>query len=72
VFGRGGGAALAEELGVDLLGEIPLDARLREQADLGVPLVLADPDADSSRAIIAVAEAIAARKRATRALPVIS
>jgi ATP-binding protein involved in chromosome partitioning len=72
VFGRGGGAALAEELGVDLLGEIPLDARLREQGDLGVPLVLADPDADSSRAIIAVAEAIAARKRAFRALPVVS
>jgi ATP-binding protein involved in chromosome partitioning len=72
VFGRGGGAALADELGVDLLGEIPLDARLREQADLGVPLVLADPDADSSRAIIAVAEAIAARKRTMRALPVVS
>ena len=72
MFGRGGGAALAEELGVDLLGEIPLDARLREQGDLGVPLVLADPDADSSRAIIAVAEAIVARKRAFRALPVVS
>ena len=35
VFGRGGGAALAEELGVPLLGEIPLDPRLREQGDLG-------------------------------------
>src|SRR5918993_2732515 len=72
VFGRGGGAALADELGVPLLGEIPLDPRLREQGDLGVPLVLADPDADSSRAIIAVAEAIAARKRTMRALPVVS
>jgi len=78
VFGRGGGAALAEELGVELLGEVPLDARLREQGDLGVPLMLADPDAQSSRAILAAAEAIAALAvgRGTgvvgRALPVVS
>ena len=50
VFGRGGGAALAEELGVPLLGEIPLDPRLREQGDLGTPLVSADPElADRAR-----------------------
>jgi ATP-binding protein involved in chromosome partitioning len=78
VFGHGGGAALADELGVALLGEIPLDARLREQADAGLPLVLVDPDAASSRAIIAIAEAVVAhgRDRGTgvvaRALPVVS
>jgi ATP-binding protein involved in chromosome partitioning len=78
VFGRGGGAELAHELGIDLLGEIPLDARLREQADRGVPLVLADPDADASGRIIEAAEAIAAKRREAgvgtvgKALPVVS
>src|SRR6476619_1868388 len=40
VFGSGGGEGLATELGVKLLGSVPLDARLRESADGGVPLVL--------------------------------
>ena len=76
VFGSGGGAALAEQLGVPLLGEVPLDARLREQGDAGVPLVLADPDTPSARAIRALAEAIAATKREqgvgiVKALPVL-
>jgi ATP-binding protein involved in chromosome partitioning len=39
VFGSGGGEALAEELGVPLLGTIPLDPRLREAGDAGEPLV---------------------------------
>jgi ATP-binding protein involved in chromosome partitioning len=63
VFGRGGGAELAHELGIDMLGEVPLDARLREQADRGIPLVLADPDADTSRTIVEAAEAIAGKRR---------
>jgi len=78
VFGRGGGAELAHELGIDLLGEVPLDARVRAQADLGIPLVLADPDADTSSTILAVAEAVAAKRRVQgvgvvgKALPVVS
>jgi ATP-binding protein involved in chromosome partitioning len=77
VFGRGGGAELAEELGIELLGEVPLDAQLREQGDAGLPLVLAAPDAASSRAIVAIAEAIASQRREGtgvigRALPVVS
>jgi ATP-binding protein involved in chromosome partitioning len=78
VFGRGGGAELAHELGIDLLGEVPLDPRLREQADRGVPLVLADPDAESARAIAGIADAIAAKRREAglgtvgKALPVVS
>src|SRR5918996_1579768 len=55
VFGEGGGAALAEELDVELLGEIPLDPRLREQADAGIPLVTADPESPTSRAIVTLA-----------------
>jgi ATP-binding protein involved in chromosome partitioning len=78
VFGRGGGAELAHELGIELLGEVPLDARLREQADRGIPLVLADPDADASRRIVAAAESIAAKRREEgvgtvgKALPLVS
>src|SRR2546421_6394392 len=56
VFGSGGGDVLAAELEVPLLGSVPLDPRLREQGDLAVPLVAADPEAESSRAIRAIAE----------------
>jgi ATP-binding protein involved in chromosome partitioning len=55
VFGEGGGRALADRLGVPLLGEIPLDEPLRQAADAGRPLVLEDPDAASARAIADVA-----------------
>jgi ATP-binding protein involved in chromosome partitioning len=78
VFGRGGGTELAHELGIELLGEIPLDASLREQADLGVPLVIAEPESQTARAIVEVAEAIAEKRREPglgvvgKALPVVS
>jgi ATP-binding protein involved in chromosome partitioning len=77
VFGRGGGAALAEELGVPLLGEIPLDPRLREQGDLGTPLVSADPSSPTARAIVELAKAIDGTRREegvgiVKALPVLS
>jgi ATP-binding protein involved in chromosome partitioning len=39
VFGSGGGERLADELGVSLLGTIPLDPRVREAGDAGEPLV---------------------------------
>jgi ATP-binding protein involved in chromosome partitioning len=64
-FGSGGGAKLAEQLGVPLLGTIPLDAALREAGDAGVPVVEADPGAAAARAIAAVAEALAATRQAT-------
>ncbi len=43
VFGEGGGRAMAEQYGVPLLGELPLDIRIREQADGGHPTVASDP-----------------------------
>ena len=43
MFGSGGGAKLADELGVPLLGTVPLDTALRAAGDLGVPVVEADP-----------------------------
>src|ERR671914_1748796 len=58
LFGSGGGEALAEEIGVPLLGRIPLDPRLRECADEGEPLVATDPESETSRAIREIAGAI--------------
>ncbi len=72
VFGSGGGAALAEAVGAPLLGTVPLDARLREAGDRGEPLVWLDPEADASKAIAAVAEAVAGRQPAFKPLPVLS
>jgi ATP-binding protein involved in chromosome partitioning len=63
-FGSGGGAKLAEQLGVPLLGTIPLDGALREAGDAGVPVVEADPGSASAQAIAAVAEAVAATRQA--------
>src|SRR5215218_5472237 len=63
IFGSGGGEALAAELDVPLLGKIPLDPRLRESADLGEPLVWAEPEAEASVEILRLAEAIAGTSR---------
>jgi len=66
-FGAGGGARLADELGVPLLATIPLDAALREAGDTGTPVVESDPDSESARAILALADAgVAARQAAIR------
>lgn len=43
IFGHGGGARMASEYGLTLLGDLPLDIRIREQADSGCPTVAADP-----------------------------
>jgi ATP-binding protein involved in chromosome partitioning len=51
VFGQGGGDRLAEELGVPLLGRIPLDARLREAGDAGEPLITPEIAAIAGRAV---------------------
>jgi ATP-binding protein involved in chromosome partitioning len=72
VFGSGGGERLAGELGVPLLGQVPLDARLRECGDAGAPLVTSQPDAEAARAIAEVAEAIEATRATFKPLPVLS
>jgi ATP-binding protein involved in chromosome partitioning len=48
MFGSGGGEALAEELGVPLLGQIPLLQELREGGDTGRPITVADPDSEAA------------------------
>jgi ATP-binding protein involved in chromosome partitioning len=75
VFGHGGGASLAEELGVALLGQVPLDPQLREQGDAGEPIVSSHPEAESAQAIVAIAEAIDAHREAgsiVKSLPLVS
>ena len=58
IFGTGGGEALARELDSKVLGQVPIDVRLREGADAGKPLVISDPDAPASRALLEVAAAL--------------
>jgi ATP-binding protein involved in chromosome partitioning len=58
LFGSGGGALLAEEAGVPLLAQIPLELPVREGGDEGRPIVLAQPDSSSARAFRDLAEAL--------------
>jgi ATP-binding protein involved in chromosome partitioning len=60
IFGRGGGQTVAKELDVPFLGEVPIDMALREACDLGQPLTAVAPDLASGRALMAVAEKVAA------------
>jgi ATP-binding protein involved in chromosome partitioning len=73
LFGAGGGQALAEELDIPLLGQVPLDPALREAADHGEPLVWSAPEAEAAQAIVRIADSLAeARRPAFRPLPVLS
>jgi ATP-binding protein involved in chromosome partitioning len=75
VFGSGGGDELAEQLGVPLLGRVPLDPLLREQGDAGEPLVAAHPEEPTARTIVEIAETIDARREPgsiVKALPLVS
>ena len=69
VFGSGGGATVAAALSrlggtqVPLLGQVPLDVRLREGGDAGIPLVLSDPDSPAALALRKIADEIGARGR---------
>ena len=69
VFGTGGGQTVADSLTrilgakVPLLGQIPLEPRVRECGDTGTPVVLAAPDSPASRAMRDVAEKLAVRSR---------
>jgi ATP-binding protein involved in chromosome partitioning len=51
IFGQGGGERVANELGVDFLGEIPIDPRIAEDGDVGKPIVVSQPDSPSSLAL---------------------
>lgn len=73
IFGSGGGQRLADEIGVPLLGSVPLDPVLREAADAGTPVFEAAPDSESAAAIAALAERVQGTRRGIRkALTVLS
>lgn len=61
LFGSGGGAQLAADYGVELLGTLPLDLRIREQTDSGNPCVVAEPGEAPAAAYRATARRMAAR-----------
>jgi len=69
VFGSGGGEAVAQSLSrllgadVPLLGQVPIDKRLREGGDNGSPLVLSDPDAAASKELLKVVDTLTGRPR---------
>ncbi len=60
IFGSGGGRAMAAQYSVELLGELPLDIRIREQADGGRPTVVHDPGGALAQAYIGMARRTAA------------
>ena len=69
VFGEGGGQTVADALTratgaqVPLLGQVPIDVRLREGGDSGEPLVLSDPDAPAAAVLASIADRLTIRAR---------
>jgi ATP-binding protein involved in chromosome partitioning len=59
LFGAGGGDTLAADLGIPLLGKVPLVAAVRQGADEGRPIVAVDPQSETAQAFIAIAERLA-------------
>ena len=69
IFTHGGARREAEKLGVDFLGEIPLDMKIRETSDGGRPIVVAEPDGAHAAAYRAIADKIWAKVGASAARP---
>src|SRR5688500_2961007 len=61
LFGSGGGARLADELGIPLLGQIPIAPRIVPDSDAGRPIVIGDPDSSAAIALRAIASQIETR-----------
>jgi ATP-binding protein involved in chromosome partitioning len=61
IFGEGGGARMAKENGVDLLGALPLDIRIREETDGGKPTVIAEPESHIAQLYREIARRVAGR-----------
>ncbi len=58
IFSHGGARRVAETLGTDFLGEIPLSMDIRETSDSGRPIVVSDPGNEHAKAFMAIAEKI--------------
>lgn len=61
IFGDGGAGRIAENYDVPLLGELPLEAKIREQCDAGQPTVVADPDGKAAQVYGEIATKVAAQ-----------
>jgi ATP-binding protein involved in chromosome partitioning len=61
IFGSEGGQKFADEMGVPLLGQIPLEIPVRTGGDCGIPIVVAEPASASAQALVAIAKAIASK-----------
>ena len=68
LFSSGGGARLSAEIGVPLLGTVPLQPRLAELADSGMPILVAEPDSPAATSLRAIAEELQ-RKAARPGVP---
>jgi ATP-binding protein involved in chromosome partitioning len=77
IFGNGGGEALAERYNVPFLGGVPIAINVREGGDLGVPVVIGDPDSAQAKAFKQIAQNVAAQVsiaavKTNRELPVLN
>src|SRR5437660_2380006 len=61
IFGHGGGETMAAELGLPFIGRIPIYQPIREGSDVGVPLMISEPESPAARAFMAAAERAAAQ-----------
>ncbi len=66
IFGAGGGQELADQLEVPLLGQVPLVRALREGGDVGIPIVVADPESEAAVIFRSIAERLDTDLRPTR------
>ncbi|MEL6764234.1 MAG: Mrp/NBP35 family ATP-binding protein [Cyanobacteria bacterium J06607_6] len=61
IFGSGGGEKASAELGVPLLGCVPLEMTVREGGDRGLPIVIAEPESASAQALVNIAKVVAGK-----------
>ncbi len=74
LFGEGGGQRMAEQYGVPLLGSLPLEIGIREQGDVGTPIVAAAPESAAAKAYVAAAQRLVEElgKRPRAGIPIVS
>jgi ATP-binding protein involved in chromosome partitioning len=61
IFGSGGGEKISSELGVPLLGCVPLEIAVRQGGDQGIPILVHYPDSESAKALRAISQQVAAK-----------
>jgi ATP-binding protein involved in chromosome partitioning len=79
IFSHGGGKRLAQEVGTQFFGEIPIDTRIRFGGDAGVPVIVASPDSENAnrfmdiatKAAVAIAKAVLSKPKRSPRLAVI-